>query len=128
MSYIYEKYLDLKKENKDCYYLFECGAFYLFLDEDSHIMSSILSLKELSFTKDIMKCGFPKNALSKYQEILNNKKINYKIINQEHHLKSTNCDSSDDVQKYLSQLDIYKISPMDAFQILVELKERCNHE
>ncbi len=129
MSYIYEKYKNLKNENQDCYYLFECGAFYLFLDKDSHDMSSFLSLKELPFNKEIMKCGFPKNALSKYKQMLDDKKIIYQIIESEEKTKrSTNYVSSDDLRKYLSQLDIYRISPMEAFQILVELKEKCNHE
>lgn len=34
MSKLYTKYLEKKNINKDKYYLFECGMFYIFIDDD----------------------------------------------------------------------------------------------
>ena len=137
MSKLYNKYLELKKENANKYYLFESGIFYLFLGEDARRMSPFLLLKQLPFTNDVMKCGFPKNALDKYKKILDDKKIDYQIIGKEEledevepkiktEKKVTN--NKQGIVDFIASLDIYRLSPMDAFEILVELKERCSRE
>lgn len=36
MSKLYDKYLELKKKDESKMYLFRCGNFYIFLDEDAY--------------------------------------------------------------------------------------------
>lgn len=66
MSKLYKKYLELKNENPEKYYLFHSGIFYIFLAEDSAYLSKKLGLKQTKFTDEVNKCGFPQNSKAKY--------------------------------------------------------------
>jgi len=118
---IYEKYLELKKENSDKLYLFKIGLFYDFIDEDAIKISKITTLKLINHSKDILKCGFPENSLDKYMDIFNNIGINVVIVNDNNLEKENN-----DLEKYLNKIkniDINNITPVDSMKILCELKE-----
>ena len=65
MSNLYKKYLSLKIENSENFYLFESGIFYIFLAEDAKVMSPVLNLKLTNLNSIIVKCGFPTSQLSK---------------------------------------------------------------
>ena len=39
-------------------------------------------LKKTPFSKDYMKCGFPKSALDSYLKVFNNIKLNVEVINE----------------------------------------------
>lgn len=80
MSKLYEKYLSLKKENNSKYYLFKSGIFYIFLDDDAKKISHILNLKLGNLNKNILKCGFPVNSLSKYMTLLKNANCDVQIV------------------------------------------------
>jgi len=118
---IYEKYLELKKENSDKLYLFKIGLFYDFIDEVAIKISKITTLKLINHSKDILKCGFPENSLDKYMDIFNNIGINVVIVNDNNLEKENN-----DLEKYLNKIkniDINNITPVDSMKILCELKE-----
>lgn len=57
MSKLYERYLELKKQDSSILYLFKSGIFYIFLDEDAKKMSYILNLKLSNLNESILKCG-----------------------------------------------------------------------
>lgn len=97
MSKLYNSYENLKEINSDTIYLFECGNFYIALDSDAIIMNGIFNLKLTNFSNVCDKCGFPKNSLAKYEELLKNKNIDYKVISQNHK-------SSDDKLKEIRDL------------------------
>ena len=78
LSSLYKRYLSLKIENSDNFYLFESGIFYLFIDNDAKFMSNILNLKLTNLNSQIVKCGFPTSHLDKYLKIL--KDMNYSNI------------------------------------------------
>ncbi len=82
MSKLYDKYEILKNNNASMIYLFECGNFYIALDSDAIVMNEIFNLKLTKFSNVCDKCGFPKNALEKYKEQLNQRDIDYKVIEQ----------------------------------------------
>ena len=71
MSKLYLEYKRKKDENKDKYYLFKSGLFYIFIDEDAKYISKITLLKLTNLSNDIVKCGFPKNSLDKYIDLFN---------------------------------------------------------
>ena len=80
MSKLYEKYEKLKSNNSICLYFFLCGNFYIALDSDAMILNELFDMKLTKFQKLFAKCGFPKNALDKYEKMLKEKNIEYKII------------------------------------------------
>ena len=82
MSKLYDKYEILKNNNASMIYLFECGNFYIALDSDAIVMNEMFNLKLTKFSNVCDKCGFPKNALEKYKEQLNQRVIDYKVIEQ----------------------------------------------
>lgn len=82
MSKLYDKYEILKNNNASMIYLFECGNFYIALDSDAIVMNEMFNLKLTKFSNVCDKCGFPKNALEKYKEQLNQRDIDYKVIEQ----------------------------------------------
>ena len=69
MSTWYNRYIDLKKENKETLYLFKSGIFYVFLEDDAYKISKITTLKCTWLTSNVIKCGFPENSLNCYLEI-----------------------------------------------------------
>lgn len=82
MSKLYDKYEKLKSEDLECIYLFLCGNFYIALDSDAIILNELFDMKLTKFSNLCDKCGFPINALEKYEEKLKYKNIKYKVLNE----------------------------------------------
>lgn len=117
MSNLYEKYLKLKKENDLKLYLFKCGGFYVFIDEDAKRISEITTLKTTNLTKSIIKCGFPLNSFNKYETLFKNLNIDFEMV-------SENINNvSGDIIKKISKIDVDTITPLKAINILKELKD-----
>lgn len=131
MGKLYNKYLQLKKENVETAYAFKAGIFYIFLDEDAELVSTKLGLKLTPLNDTILKCGFPISKLSKYINLLEEEKIAYKIVdanleivtNTEAHLAENETLF---VINTIKKMDLNKISPMDALNLLVELQNKLN--
>lgn len=120
-SSIYEKYLELKKENSDNLYLFKIGLFYDFLDDDAIKVSKVTTLKLINHSKEILKCGFPENSLDKYMNIFDNIGIDVVIVEDNNVEKDTVA-----LEKYLNKIkkmDIDDITPLESMKILSKLKE-----
>ena len=121
MSSLYLKYLKEKKENEDTYYLFKVGNFYIFIDEDAKKISEVVPLKLTNLTSDILKCGFPINALERYLTIFKNLSFKIKIIEE----KNINVDK---VIKKIKNINIEKIwedtsKPSELRKIFEEIEE-----
>lgn len=80
MSKLFNKYVQLKKQDSSKIYLFKSGIFYLFIDDDAIKMSTYLNLKLTKLNENIFKCGFPTNSLTKYLDIFKNFNLNISII------------------------------------------------
>lgn len=126
MSKLYNKYLSLKKDyGDDTKLLFKSGIFYVFLSDDATILSNILNLKLTNLNSEIVKCGFPLNNIIKYINILNEKEIKFKIIDE-------NLKPIDSLDKYLSdekilnminkikKMDMDLINPKQAYELMYE--------
>lgn len=86
MSKIYDKYKNLKTSNNyssNTLYLFKAGLFFIFIDEDAKIVSSLLNLKLGNLNETIVKCGFPSNSLQKYLTLLKNTPYNVEIVSSD---------------------------------------------
>ena len=117
MGKLYEEYLKLKEENKEKLYLFKCGKFYIFLADDYDTINEYVVLKKVLFSKNIYKCGFPSNVLDNYLRVFNNHKLNVEIIE--------NIEKKEiDLEKYLKNIDINQITPLEALLKLKEMKEK----
>lgn len=117
MSKLYEKYKKLK-DKEDIVYIFKVGMFYIILDKDANMVSDILNLKLIPLNSEIIKCGFPINSLDKYERILKDNKIKYKIIE--------NYEENKDLNKYLNKIKKYNIdniTGIKAMELIYELKE-----
>ncbi len=130
MSKLYERYLELKKQDSSILYLFKSGIFYIFLDEDAKKMSYILNLKLSNLNESILKCGFPVNNLSKYSSLI--KSAGYQIniidsVTQKPHSSSEyilNDDIKNFIQK-LSQMDCNNLSIREAYSFIESTIEQA---
>lgn len=122
MSKLYKKYLELKNENSEKYYLFHSGMFYIFLAEDSAYLSKKLGLKQTKFTDEVNKCGFPQNSKAKYVKFLNEIGIDHKIIEKEDALVTVDHSVLKKL-KEIKKINFDERKPMDALTILYELQE-----
>ena len=127
MSNLYKRYLSLKIENSDNFYLFENGIFYIFLDDDAKIMAKALNLKLSNLNSSIVKCGFPTSHLDKYLTRLKNLDYdNVKIVSSSSFLAYsqkdylTNVDAKKFVKK-IANIDSESLSISQAFELINEL-------
>lgn len=80
MSNLYNRYLQLKQENNETFYLFKYGIFYIFLDDDAKKISQLLNFKLTNLNASVVKCGFPASQLNKYLAYFRGSNITVKII------------------------------------------------
>ncbi len=121
MSKLYTKYLEKKNINKDKYYLFECGMFYIFIDDDAYKISKYVPFKITKLNENIVKCGFPKNSIDKYMEIFNNLELDIEIVNN-----NDKDGVNNKIIKMIKDIDIDNISPLKVIEILYKFKELLN--
>lgn len=133
MSKLYNNYLKLKKENPSTFFLFKSGIFYIFLDEDAKKISELMNLKLTMLNENIVKCGFPASALSKYVNQLDKLNITYQIL--EPNFEKINSVSEylvqNDIQqivKVIKELDLNNITPVEALNILIKIKNKLEKE
>ena len=119
MSKLYDKYEILKNNNASMIYLFECGNFYIALDSDAIVMNEMFNLKLTKFSNVCDKCGFPKNALEKYKEQLNQRDINYKVIEQTN-ISPENMLNS--LRKLLGEYEFDKMDKEDLLGVMNQIK------
>ena len=80
MSKLYQTYAALKIQDSTQLYLFKSGIFYIFLDDDAKLISSLFNLKLTNLNSVIMKCGFPTSQLEKYSNLFKTANLSFKII------------------------------------------------
>lgn len=115
MSRLYERYLKEKNKNKDILYLFECGKFYIFIDEDAIKINSITTLKLTKLNNYVYKCGFPNNSLDKYLEIFKNLNLDVEVIKDE--------DKVPDISKVIKNINIDELTFEELKDLLKNVKE-----
>ncbi len=113
MNKIYNEYKRLKLIDSSKLYLFKCGKFYIFIDEDVDIINEYVVLKKVRFGNDTYKCGFPNNVLNNYLKVFKNHNLNIEIIES--------ISEEFDIKTFLNDIDINKITPIEALNKLNEL-------
>ncbi len=122
MSKIYNKYLELKKEDKDKLYLFKAGKFYIFLGEDCDFINDYVVLKKVKFCNETYKCGFPENVLEQYLRVFKNHNLNIALITD------LELNKNEDIYNFISKIDINNLTPLEALEKLSILKEMINND
>ena len=131
MSKLYDNYNYLKStdfNSSNTLYLFKVGIFFIFLDKDAQIASTLLNLKITQLNSHVIKCGFPINSFEKYKILLNNSKYNFKIVDQQKNTSFSISEYSLDNNISNLLLKINKINPeslsvKQAYDFINELKE-----
>lgn len=122
MSRLYKQYSYLKKKDEAKAYLFKVGIFYIFLDQDARRIAPLLNLKCTKLTDTIEKCGFPVNSFTKYEQLLKENNILFGVIEDEPCLATDDSIKIQKIKHKLEQVQLEKITPIDAFDILKEMK------
>lgn len=111
---LYDKYKELKEKDNNKIYLFRNGNFYIFLGTDADLINEYVVLKKTPFTKEIMKCGFPINSKDDYLKVFKNHRLNIEIVE--------NIETENVIEK-IKNINLENISPIDALNILYEIKK-----
>ena len=131
MSKQYNSYLSMKNLDKDTILLFKSGIFYVLLDNDARLVSSILNLKLTQLNSEVVKCGFPINSLDKYLNLLISYKLNVKIIDINSNIsyrphEFTYENNTDSLLTELSTLNVNDLSIKDAYSKLEYFNYKAN--
>lgn len=116
------KYLECKCVDKNKYYLFKSGMFYVFIDKDAKDIAKYVELKLINLNKNILKCGFPCSKIDKYMDIFNNIGLCVEIVDG----NRDNVLVDEDIIREIKMLDIDNISPIQAMDILYKFKEKLS--
>lgn len=87
-----EKYELYKLNYKKYIILFKCGNFYIALNDDAIVMNNVFKYKIIE-SANFIKSGFPISSLSKALSILDEKQINYVIVDKEIMFKNKNANN-----------------------------------
>lgn len=131
MSKLYEQYLLLKKQDNSKLYLFKSGIFYIFLDDDAKLISSILNLKLTNLNEKVLKCGFPVNNLNKYINLINSSgyKVNIIDSNNKEVYQSNDYILNEDIKNFIkniSTIDTNLLSISEAYEKLDFISSTAN--
>ena len=118
MSNLYKKYMSLKIEDSNYFYLFENGIFFIFISDDAKFMADKLNLKLTNLNSSIVKCGFPVSQLNKYLYIFDKENYKVKIVNSKSMLSYSQKDylTNNKIKKLLKKLSTTNSSNLSISQ------------
>lgn len=129
LSKLYDKYLYLKKSDNSKIYFFKSGIFYICLDSDAEKISKIFNFKLTKLNDFVLKCGFPLNSLEHYIALLQEKNINFELVDLKYNKIENYYDYIDTVRtkeliNTLAKLDMNNITFKQSFDLLSNLCEK----
>ena len=116
MSKLYQTYVALKIQDSTQLYLFKSGIFYIFLDEDAKLISSLFNLKLTNLNSVVVKCGFPTSQLEKYTRLFNTANLSFKIIDV---ADNSSYSPKDFVLNKNFKLFLEKIASVNAYELSI---------
>lgn len=120
MSRLYNDYLKLKDKNKDKYYVFKSGIFYILLADDAKYFSEVFSFKLTKLNDNVVKCGFPVKSKEKYFKLMKSLNIDYEIIDYSL--------SNISIINFIKKIDIDKLTKNEALDLIKELHKKVTDE
>ena len=128
MSKLLKQYNELKNQDSSCIYLFRVGIFYNILNSDAKMLNQKIGLKITNLSPDIIKCGFPISKIDKYKNILEEKNIRYKIIdNLPNEMTTIDYMNNVEIKQILnkiSTLDMNNTTFQQSFNILLDIQSK----
>lgn len=118
MSKLYLEYLKKKNKDKEKYYLFKSGIFYIFIEDDAYRINKYIDLKITKLNDEVVKCGFPSSKIDKYKKLFDKIGIKVEVVDNSNKVK--------DIIKYIDKIDINNINGIEALNILNKIKEKLN--
>lgn len=128
MSKLYKSYEKLKEKCTEKIYIFKSGMFYICLDDDAKEISEIFGFKMTKLNEKIMKAGFPTSRLSYYIQQLENRNINFEIVDNdyskiENYEDYINNNRLKNLVKNIKKIDLNNITFRDSYEILENIKQ-----
>lgn len=128
MSKIYDKYVELKKQNFQKLYLFKSGIFYIALNEDAEKLANLFQFKITDLNGTATKCGFPEKRLDYYTNLLKATSIDFEIVDLNHKKQHDTLNDSklNEIIQSISEIDLENLNLQSAFDILKKLQDDVN--
>ena len=128
MSKLYKSYQKLKEKNPEKIYIFKNGMFYICLEEDAKKLSETFGFKTTKLNEDTIKAGFPTSRLNYYIEQLENRKIEFEIVDEdyskiENYEDYMNNNKLKNIVKEIKRIDLNNISFREAYEMLAKIKQ-----
>ena len=128
MSKLYKSYQKLKEKNPEKIYIFKSGMFYICLEEDAKKLSETFGFKTTKLNEDTIKAGFPTSRLNYYIEQLENRKIEFEIVDEdyskiENYEDYMNNNKLKNIVKEIKRIDLNNISFREAYEMLAKIKQ-----
>lgn len=129
-SKLYKKYLSLKIEDPNYFYLFKSGIFYIFISDDAKIIAPLLDLKLTNLNSVIMKCGFPVSSSEKYFKKMEKLNLKVKIVTLDDDFFNYNFEKYLNTKEFFEcinnflNINIDNLSISQAFDLLYHLQNK----
>ena len=128
MSKLYKSYQKLKEKNPEKIYIFKSGMFYICLEEDAKKLSETFGFKTTKLNENTIKAGFPTSRLNYYVEQLENRKIEFEIVDEdyskiENYEDYMNNNKLKNIVKEIKRIDLNNISFREAYEMLAKIKQ-----
>ena len=127
MSKLLNKYNELKKEDSSFIYIFRVGIFYNIFNNDADILSNALGLKITHLSDELYKVGFPISQIEKYSQLLTNKNIKFKIVDNLDKKQTNEYLKNIELKKIVNQIlniDINNTTFSQAFNLLIDIQKK----
>lgn len=130
---LYKKYLSLKIDNSNYFYLFKTKNFYIFISNDARIIAPLLNLELTKLNSVILKCEFPINSSEKYLKKIEQLELKIQIVileddNFDYHFgKSLTSENFIEYIDNFLDINIDDLSSQKAFELLKNLQDEFKY-
>jgi DNA mismatch repair ATPase MutS len=93
---------EAKEKNLDSIILIKIGNFYKVYGKDAYIISYLFKYKLKKIDNTSNECGFPLNVINKIKKSLEERKINYVVLNNSNSSETNECNKFDKENMYKS--------------------------
>lgn len=120
---LYDVYLTRQQKYQDYVLLIESGIFYEVYNEDATILNKLLQYKLLSNSFNI-RLGFPQKIINKVLLVLENKHINYLILDKQNNIISRKKYKDNQYLNYVKDINDYTAANYRIEKICSKLKSK----
>lgn len=128
MSKLYNTYVELKRQNAKCIYLFRSGIFFIAIEDDAKTLSKLFNFKISNLSPSIIKCGFPCSSYEKYSKLFNLYSLDIQLIDLNKNITYTLKDYNQnlcitELINTIKSININSLSVKEAYELLEKLQK-----